>query len=400
MADKKISALTGASTPLAGTEVLPIVQGGATVKVAVSDLTAGRAVSALTLASTTGATFATTSGNVGIGTASPGEKFVVTSSTADTLLVEITNTKAAGQGDAYLKIGKAANGNSNGIQLYTGSTQKWIVGTGITAIDDNFKVYSPTYGERITVANSTGNVGINSSTPTALLQIGNEAESLPATYTGDIKLNSPLRTSLQGTGGIEFIVGGGGYCAKIQAISDNGASLSFGTRYGSASWTERVRIDSLGDVTNKTGNFVPATAAKGINFTANTPAAGMTSQLLNWYEEGTWTPSIGGNATYTTQTGRYTRVGRLVTFMGDITINVQGTGNAGSIVGLPFSAVGNNAVYVGYFSNLGQTVSSISPFVGGTTINLYGILVAAATATNLTILTSGARLMFQGSYEV
>ena len=52
MADKKISALTGASTPLAGTEVLPIVQSGATVKVAVSNLTAGRAVSALSLALT------------------------------------------------------------------------------------------------------------------------------------------------------------------------------------------------------------------------------------------------------------------------------------------------------------------------------------------------------------
>ena len=46
MADKKISALTGATTPLAGTEVLPIVQGGSTVKVAVSDLTAGRSLSA------------------------------------------------------------------------------------------------------------------------------------------------------------------------------------------------------------------------------------------------------------------------------------------------------------------------------------------------------------------
>jgi hypothetical protein len=39
MADKKISALTGATTPLAGTEVLPIVQSGATVKVATDDLT-------------------------------------------------------------------------------------------------------------------------------------------------------------------------------------------------------------------------------------------------------------------------------------------------------------------------------------------------------------------------
>ena len=39
MADKKISALTAATTPLAGTEVLPIVQSSATVKVAVDDLT-------------------------------------------------------------------------------------------------------------------------------------------------------------------------------------------------------------------------------------------------------------------------------------------------------------------------------------------------------------------------
>jgi hypothetical protein len=39
MADLKISALTAASTPLAGTEVLPIVQSSATVKVATNDLT-------------------------------------------------------------------------------------------------------------------------------------------------------------------------------------------------------------------------------------------------------------------------------------------------------------------------------------------------------------------------
>jgi hypothetical protein len=38
MADKKISALTAAATPLDGTEVLPIVQSGATVKVANNDL--------------------------------------------------------------------------------------------------------------------------------------------------------------------------------------------------------------------------------------------------------------------------------------------------------------------------------------------------------------------------
>jgi hypothetical protein len=54
MADTKISALPASTTPLAGTEVLPIVQGGATVKVSVANLTAGRAVSATQMTLTTG----------------------------------------------------------------------------------------------------------------------------------------------------------------------------------------------------------------------------------------------------------------------------------------------------------------------------------------------------------
>jgi hypothetical protein len=58
MANTKISALTSSTTPLAGTEVLPIVQSGATVKVAVSDLTAGRAVSVASIAITGGSSAA------------------------------------------------------------------------------------------------------------------------------------------------------------------------------------------------------------------------------------------------------------------------------------------------------------------------------------------------------
>jgi len=67
VADKKISALTASSTPLAGTEVLPIVQSGATVKVSVANLTAGRAISATEVALSTG--------NLVIGTAGKGIDF-------------------------------------------------------------------------------------------------------------------------------------------------------------------------------------------------------------------------------------------------------------------------------------------------------------------------------------
>ena len=54
MADTKISALTASTTPLAGTEVLPIVQGGVTKQVSVANLTAGRAISATQVTLTTG----------------------------------------------------------------------------------------------------------------------------------------------------------------------------------------------------------------------------------------------------------------------------------------------------------------------------------------------------------
>ena len=54
MADSKISALPASTTPLAGTEVLPIVQSSATKQVSVANLTAGRAISATQLTLTTG----------------------------------------------------------------------------------------------------------------------------------------------------------------------------------------------------------------------------------------------------------------------------------------------------------------------------------------------------------
>jgi hypothetical protein len=53
MADLKISQLPAATTPLAGTEVLPIVQSGTTKQVAVNDLTAGKTVLASILTATT-----------------------------------------------------------------------------------------------------------------------------------------------------------------------------------------------------------------------------------------------------------------------------------------------------------------------------------------------------------
>ena len=72
MANTKISQLTASTTPLAGTEVLAIVQSSTTKQVSVANLTAGRAVSMLSItADTTTLVDDSTNHRVGIGTASP-----------------------------------------------------------------------------------------------------------------------------------------------------------------------------------------------------------------------------------------------------------------------------------------------------------------------------------------
>jgi hypothetical protein len=84
------------------------------------------------------------------------------------------------------------------------------------------------------------------------------------------------------------------------------------------------------------GNLVQGTAGKGINFTANTPAAGMTSELLNWYEEGTWTPTYSGWVSNpTVVSAQYTRIGRQVTLTAKFFSGVSANGSL--IFGIPFT---------------------------------------------------------------
>jgi hypothetical protein len=126
MADTKISALPASTTPLAGTEVLPIVQSGATVKVAVSDLTAGRAVSAASLALTT-SPLPATSGGTGQSSYAVGDLLYASTTTALSKLADVATGSAVisggvGVAPSYGKIGltthvsgtlPVANGGTN-----------------------------------------------------------------------------------------------------------------------------------------------------------------------------------------------------------------------------------------------------------------------------------------------
>jgi hypothetical protein len=98
------------------------------------------------------------------------------------------------------------------------------------------------------------------------------------------------------------------------------------------------RAISATSVTASTGNFVVGTSGQGIDFSA-TPGTG-TSELLNDYEEGTWTPidSSGAGLTLTVANATYTKVGRLVTANFSITYPATASASTCRVGGLPFTS--------------------------------------------------------------
>jgi hypothetical protein len=160
-----------------------------------------------------------------------------------------------------------------------------------------------------------------------------------------------------------------------------------------------------GDQTIIDGNLVIGTNGKGIDFSA-TPGTG-TSELLDDYEEGDWTPSLGGNATYTITSGRYVKVGRLVFVYGKIVVGVLGTGSTQVVSGLPFTANNPTSVPSGsgscsYWAGIAANVTSITPIVPGNTAEMYFTTIGAAGATAdyaKAVWQDGARIDFCATYE-
>lgn len=124
MADVKISALPAATTPLAGTEVLPIVQGGTTDQVSVANLTAGRTVAAAALnVDADSATNAVRITQTGSGNALLVEDSASTDTTPFVIgndgSVAIGSTISAGQ---TLRVVKPLTGATTAYQVLSGGT--------------------------------------------------------------------------------------------------------------------------------------------------------------------------------------------------------------------------------------------------------------------------------------
>jgi hypothetical protein len=109
-----------------------------------------------------------------------------------------------------------------------------------------------------------------------------------------------------------------------------------------------IKVDATtGDLTITNGNLVVANG-KGIDFSATANSgSSVQSEILNDYEQGTFTPTIeggstAGSGTYTIQQGTYTKIGNLVT----LNVWIQWSAHTGTgdmmLAGFPFTSIGTN----------------------------------------------------------
>lgn len=166
-----------------------------------------------------------------------------------------------------------------------------------------------------------------------------------------------------------------------------------------------ARIDAAqsftGDQTLATGNLIQGTASKGFNFTANTAAAGMTSKLLNDYEQGTFTPAFDfttGSITYGAQDGAYIKVGKQVYLQMYIRWSARSSpvNTNMTISGIPFAigsrgrpsglVVGGPVTYTGVaalWSYPGQSVLYVQQNNGGAVSNMSAASFFSADSAEL-----------------
>jgi len=256
--------------------------------------------------------------------------------------------------------------SSTGDATFRGIT----IGTGATIFSpsSNELTLGTNNIERVRIV-SSGSVGIGTNEPVTTLEVFDPTPRDVDYY------NSPLSIGNSGTntnGGhmlgegpaLNFRLtrssdGSEASTAYIRAIAEGDlgsswpTSMSFGLRRFGSSAVELMRLTSTGNLGINTtsprskleinGNLTFTTAGQGINFNNYGSGTNISSNLLDDYEEGTFTMSVastgnlGGSMASTT--GKYTKIGRLVRVSAKLLANnVQTAGHSGTVIlkGFPF----------------------------------------------------------------
>ena len=263
-------------------------------------------------------------GHVGIGTDNPAAKLeVATSVDGEATLAIFKNTSRGGTNETVdIKLGLENTTTSNVI-LRAGKEANH--GSGAST-DNFFAIHTTennTSAERLRITSA----GISQFAATGRV----------ATFTGNgIEINNSLGSNI-------FIGTQSGAEGKMGTINNSNMAL-----FANNDYTKRVELQTDGDFSILDGNLVVA-SGHGIDFSATSDGSGTdTSELLDDYEEGTFSPIIAGStttgtATYLYALGDYVKIGRMV----HIRIYISWTASTGAgglyIRGLPYAISGYQA---------------------------------------------------------
>lgn len=252
----------------------------------------------------------TSAGNVGIGTSTP----------AATLDVASRFLASSNDGNAEIVLNSTSN-RSPLLYFKEGSTQRALI---YSAAGTNNLIFQSGTTEAMRI-DSSGNVGIGTSTPVAKLEVAGTSA------------NTDFRISrtVDATANLYITAPGGATLTSIFGIS--------GTDIFSIDTNKYIRL---------------ASASGGIQFNGDTAAA----NALDDYEEGTWTISAAPSSTGTitldggVNAGSYTKIGRQVTVTGlaEVSSVSSPTGTAVIFSGLPFAIAPRS---LDYDSRVGGAVS-------------------------------------------
>jgi hypothetical protein len=169
------------------------------------------------------------------------------------------------------------------------------------------------------------------------------------------------------------------------AVTALDTALALKAPIASPSFTGTVTAAGLVDLSGAAAGQIKFPGTQNASSNVNT---------LDDYEEGTWTPTLGGaggtsGQTYSVRTGVYTKIGNTVTVAFDVTLSAKGTitGNV-EIQGLPFALQGCPAVGAFAWNATATNWVNMVGYMGtaATVIQVFGA--AAAGTSTFTALTT------------